>query len=74
MFGKLTFDALPLYSSVAIGGAVVTILAGLGIIALITQQGRWTHLWKEWFTSVDHKRIGIIVHNSGAGHVGAWLH
>lgn len=22
--------------------------------------GKWTYLWKEWLTSVDHKRLGIM--------------
>src|SRR6202022_462407 len=22
--------------------------------------GQWTYLWKEWITSVDHKRIGVM--------------
>ena len=60
MFGKLTVDALPLYSWVAVGGALVTVVAGLAILAIITQQRRWIYLWTEWFTSVDHKRIGIM--------------
>jgi cytochrome o ubiquinol oxidase subunit 1 len=35
----------------------------VGILALltwITLKGHWRYLWDEWFTSVDHKRIGVM--------------
>ncbi|MPZ57569.1 MAG: cytochrome o ubiquinol oxidase subunit I [Rhizobiales bacterium] len=59
MLGKLTIDALPFYSWVAMGGAVVTVLGGLAVAATIMRLGvRYT--WSEWLTTVDHKRIGIM--------------
>ena len=60
MLGKLTIDALPLYSWVAMGGAIVTVGGALVVTAGITWLGKWRYLWVEWFTSVDHKRIGIM--------------
>ena len=36
------------------------ILGGLALVGLITYFGKWTYLWKEWLTSVDHKRLGIM--------------
>ena len=33
---------------------------GLAIAGLITYYGKWQYLWKEWLTSVDHKRLGIM--------------
>ena len=59
MLGRLTIDALPLYSWVAMGGAVVTIVGGLLVAAVITWLGL-RYVWTEWVTSVDHKRIGIM--------------
>ena len=35
-------------------------LVALVIIGLITYYGKWSYLWKEWLTSLDHKRIGIM--------------
>lgn len=29
------------------------------MIGLVTWMGRWRYLWREWFTSIDHKRIGV---------------
>jgi len=60
MFGKLTIDALPFYSWVAMGGATVTVGGALLVVVLITYFGLWRYLWTEWLTSVDHKRIGIM--------------
>jgi hypothetical protein len=30
------------------------------ILGLITRHGKWPYLWREWLTSVDHKRIGVM--------------
>ncbi|MGI9401344.1 MAG: cbb3-type cytochrome c oxidase subunit I, partial [Rhizobiaceae bacterium] len=60
MLGRLTLDALPLYSWVAASGAMVTVLGGLGVIAFVTWFGLWNSLWREWMTSLDHKRIGVM--------------
>jgi cytochrome o ubiquinol oxidase subunit I len=60
MLGKLTLEALPLYSLVAASGALVTILGGVAAFILITWLKAWRYLWTEWLTSVDHKRIGVM--------------
>ena len=60
LLGRLSLDALPLYSWVAAGGAMVTVLGGVGVIAFVTWFGLWNSLWREWMTSLDHKRIGIM--------------
>ena len=60
MLGKLTIDALPFYSWVAMGGAAVTVGGALLVMAVITYFGKWRYLWTEWLTSLDHKRIGIM--------------
>ncbi len=59
MFGKLTVDAIP-SDPIALGGAVFMILVGAIIIGLLSYFKKWTWLWKEWLTSVDHKKIGIM--------------
>lgn len=38
---------------------VGAVLGGLGVMALITKFAVG-YLWKEWFTSVDHKKIGVM--------------
>jgi cytochrome o ubiquinol oxidase subunit 1 len=60
MFGKLTWDAIPFNEPIDIGASIVMILAVLAILAWITLKGYWPYLWREWLTSVDHKRIGVM--------------
>ena len=59
MFGNLTMAAFP-SSPVTVGADLFMVLAGLVIIGLLFYYKRWTWLWKEWLTSVDHKKIGIM--------------
>ncbi len=60
MLGKLTIDALPFYSGIAMGGAIITVVSAIGVVTLITWLGQWRCLWTEWLTSLDHKKIGIM--------------
>jgi len=60
MLGKLTINALPFYSGIAMGGALFTVVGAVAVVALITWLGRWRYLWTEWLTSLDHKKIGIM--------------
>ncbi len=39
---------------------VLIVLTSLGIIGVLTYLKRWNWLWKEWLTTVDHKKIGIM--------------
>ncbi len=39
---------------------VGTCLGGLALVAVITKYRLWGWLWREWFTSIDHKKIGIM--------------
>src|SRR5690242_12746887 len=52
---KIPFDQpLPLYAMGVVG---IVILVVLGII---TKKGWRPYWWREWLTSVDHKRIGVM--------------
>jgi cytochrome o ubiquinol oxidase subunit I len=60
MLGKLTIDALPFYSGIAMGGALITVFGALGVVALVTWLGQGRYVWTAWLTSLDHKKIGIM--------------
>ena len=60
MFGKLTLEAVPYHEPIIMVTIACIILGGLAIAGLITYYSKWQYLWKEWFTSVDHKRLGIM--------------
>ncbi len=59
LFGKLNGHAFP-HEPITIGGAILMVLSGLFIVALITYKHRWRWLWREWLTTVDPKKIGIM--------------
>ena len=60
MFGKLSLAVIPVDNPIIMGAVGGTILLAIVILALITYYRKWTYLWKEWLTSLDHKRIGIM--------------
>lgn len=60
MFGKLSLDAIPFHEPIVMVTITAIIVIGLALVGAITYFHKWTYLWKEWFTTVDHKRIGIM--------------
>ena len=60
MLGKLTWQAIPFDQPIplAAGAAVGVIL--LGVLVTVAVKGWVPYLWREWITSVDHKRIGVM--------------
>src|SRR5215510_1641131 len=59
LIGKLNWQALP-HEWFTIAGTVAFLMIGLFFVILLTVTKRWKWLWKEWLTSVDPKRIGIM--------------
>lgn len=43
-----------------LGAQISIVLAIVGIVGGLTYFKKWKWLWKEWLTTVDHKRIGIM--------------
>jgi len=60
LLGKLSWNAIPLDQPIPMFASGLMILAVLLILAWITLRGHWPYLWREWLTSVDHKRIGVM--------------
>ncbi|MCL6453374.1 MAG: cbb3-type cytochrome c oxidase subunit I [Alicyclobacillus sp.] len=42
------------------GADVAIVLVSLAILFVLTYFKKWKWLWKEWLTTVDHKKIGIM--------------
>jgi cytochrome o ubiquinol oxidase subunit 1 len=59
LLGKLSWNALP-HDPIVLATMVVVIIGGAGLFALVTRYKLWSYLWNEWFTTVDHKKIGIM--------------
>jgi len=60
LFGKLTLDAIPFHNAIIMDTVGVVALIGALIIGAIFYFKKWTYLWTEWLTTVDHKKIGIM--------------
>ena len=60
MLGKLTWDAIPFNEPIDLAASAMMILAIGAILSWITVNRYWPYLWREWLTSVDHKRIGVM--------------
>jgi cytochrome o ubiquinol oxidase subunit I len=60
MLGKLSWDAIPFDQPIPLFTAAIVGVVIIGVLAWITLKGWLPYLWKEWITSVDHKRIGIM--------------
>jgi cytochrome o ubiquinol oxidase subunit 1 len=60
VLGNLDWSAIPFDQPIVMGASAGMILAVLSILAWITVAGHWPYLWREWITSVDHKRIGVM--------------
>jgi cytochrome o ubiquinol oxidase subunit I len=60
MFGKLTWDVIPWSQPIPLVAGSVVVLIVLAILAWVVLKGYLPYLWREWITSVDHKRIGVM--------------
>lgn len=60
MLGKLSWNAIPLDQPIPLIASAIVIVTIVGVLAWVTLKGHIPYLWKEWITSVDHKRIGVM--------------
>ena len=60
MLGKLTWNAIPWDQPIPLVTCCVIVLGLTSLLGFITYMRWWPYLWKEWFTSTDHKRLGVM--------------
>src|SRR6201986_2131366 len=60
LLGKLDWNAIPLHEPIIMGATAFMVLVVLVVLGFVTAKGAWPYLWREWLTSVDHKRIGAM--------------
>lgn len=59
MLGKLSLHAFN-NGLIVLGGQLTMLLGVLAVAGLLTYTKRWKWLWKEWLTSLDPKKIGVM--------------
>src|SRR4030088_2124853 len=60
MLGKLSWAAIPFDQPIPMEASLMIVVGVLCVLGLITWKKWWPYLWREWLTSVDHKRIGVM--------------
>jgi cytochrome o ubiquinol oxidase subunit 1 len=60
VFGRLSWDAIPLHDPILIATFAMVVLGGGALVSALTYFKVWGYLWTEWITSIDHKRIGVM--------------
>ena len=60
MFGKLTWSAIPWDQPIPLLSAGFIGLLLAAVLLWVVVKGHLPYLWREWITSVDHKRIGVM--------------
>jgi cytochrome o ubiquinol oxidase subunit 1 len=60
IFGRLTLESFPIHEPIIVMTFIAVAIGGAAVLAALTYFKLWGYLWKEWFTTVDHKRIGIM--------------
>jgi cytochrome o ubiquinol oxidase subunit I len=60
MFGKLSWTAIPIDQPIPLVAGAVVLAVILAVLVWVVLKGHLPYLWREWITSVDHKRIGVM--------------
>jgi cytochrome o ubiquinol oxidase subunit 1 len=59
-FGRLSWEAVPYHEPILVATFAMVALGGAFLLGAITRLGAWGTLWRDWITSIDHKKIGIM--------------
>ena len=60
LLGRLALKEIPYQNPILVWTFVLVSCAALAIFAAITYHRAWGYLWREWLTTVDHKKIGVM--------------
>lgn len=60
LFGKLSIEAIPYHEPIIMVTLAVVAVLGLLLAAAMTKYQKWGVLWRDWITSIDHKRLGMM--------------
>jgi cytochrome o ubiquinol oxidase subunit 1 len=60
ILGRLSWDAIPYHEPILLGTFIMVAIGGVAVLAVLTRFRLWGTLWRDWITSIDHKKIGIM--------------
>src|SRR3569833_1420982 len=60
IFGRLSWDAIPYHEPILLATFAMVAIGGVAAPVALTRFRLWGPLWRDWITSIDHKKIGIM--------------
>jgi cytochrome o ubiquinol oxidase subunit I len=60
LLGRLDWSAIPFNEPILLYTFIAVACGGVASLAVITYLRGWMPLWRDWITSIDHKKIGIM--------------
>jgi cytochrome o ubiquinol oxidase subunit 1 len=60
LFGRLTWEAIPYHEPILLATFIMVAIGGVAVLGALTHFRLWGALWRDWVTSIDHKKIGIM--------------
>jgi cytochrome o ubiquinol oxidase subunit 1 len=60
LLGRLGWEAIPYHEPILVATFVAVALGAALVLGAITRFRLWGPLWRDWITSIDHKKIGVM--------------
>ena len=61
LLGRITWDSIPMaHEPIVLWTFLAVVFGGLVLLGIITRLRLWGPIWRDWFCSIDHKKIGIM--------------
>ena len=60
VFGRLSWDAIPYHDPILLLTFVMVATGGVALLGWITKSRAWGWLYRDWFCTIDHKKIGVM--------------
>ncbi|MDB5754913.1 MAG: cytochrome o ubiquinol oxidase subunit, partial [Massilia sp.] len=60
LLGRLSWEAIPYHEPILLATFAMVALGGAAMVGGVTKYRLWGPLWRDWITSIDHKKIGIM--------------
>ncbi|MGB3383471.1 MAG: cytochrome o ubiquinol oxidase subunit I [Marinomonas sp.] len=60
ILGKLSLDAIPYHEPILVGTFCAIVVGALALAFLLIKYNLLGVLWRDWITSIDHKRLGVM--------------
>src|SRR4051812_46811376 len=60
IFGRLSWEAIPFHEPILLITFAMVAVGGIAVVGGMTYFRVWGTLWRDWITSIDHKKIGIM--------------